>query len=169
MVVLAVDSQYQVPGLVIILMILVGIGTGSSFQNSVMAISSQADKDTRGLAVGTRNILRFFGGALGTAISSVVMRSRLLAKLPPGLVDFNMAASTFSHASLERFNSGQERAVRGAYDSAITWVFGAAAIMVGVCFLLCPLIKDKSEKQVNDEESIEEVSFTGNTRLGTNA
>lgn len=151
MVALAVDAEYQVPDLVIILMVLVGIGTGSSFQNSVLAISAQADKETRGLAVGTRNILRFFGGALGTAISSALMRNRLFAKLPPEM-DFHMAASTFSHSALQKFDPAEQVAVQEAYNSAITWVFAGAAIMVGICFLLCPLIKDKSQKQVKDEE-----------------
>ncbi|CZT25782.1 uncharacterized protein RCC_11451 [Ramularia collo-cygni] len=169
MVALAVDSEYPVSGVVIFLMVLVGIGTGSSFQNSVMAISAQASIETRGLAVGTRNVLRFFGGALGTAISSAVMRNRLLAEIPEGLVDFRLAASTFSNAALERFNAEQADAVQHAYNNAITWVFGTAAIMVGVCFVLCPLIKDQSQKQMQDEESGEKGHNTTHTDSGPGA
>lgn len=149
MALLGVDSEYRVPGLVAILGVLVGIGTGSSFQNSVMAISAQVDEETKGVAVGTRNVLRFFGGALGTAISSTILRDRLIASLPAELE--YLAGSTFSPA-VNQLNEPEEIAAQEAYDSAIAWVFYVSAIMVGVCFSLCPLIRDDSQAKPREEE-----------------
>ncbi|KXT15049.1 hypothetical protein AC579_4878 [Pseudocercospora musae] len=156
MVVLALDSEYRVRGLVNFLSILVGIGTGSSFQNSVLAISVQADRDTKALAVGTRNVLRSFGGALGTAVSSAVLQQRLQATLPRDLpADFHIADSAFSHASFERLSDAQRAQVEESYDGAIMWVFFVSAIFMAVCFLLCPLIKDQSSKPTLDCEGAE--------------
>ena len=153
---LAVDSEYQVTGLAIFLMILVGIGTGSSFQNSVMAISAEVDKETKGVAVGTRNILRFFGGALGTAISSAIFRYQLDAQLPQDLpAEYHIADSAFSHHPFDRLTEAQRDAVQEAYDGAIAWVFYVSAIFVGVCFLLCPLIRDSHQTKKLDEEKLE--------------
>lgn len=165
---LSVDSSFHVEGLAILFNVMVGIGTGCSFQNSVMAIASQADAETRGLAVGTRNMLRFFGGALGTAISSAVMPQRLHARLPPGLVDFHRATATFSHASLKQFNPEQEKAVQAAYGNAITWVFAIAAAMVYICFSLCPFIEDKSQRQIMEEEAAEQAPPANNAEQGNN-
>lgn len=150
---LAVDSEYRISGLAIFLMILVGIGTGSTFQNSVMAISAEVDKDIKGVAVGTRNILRFFGGALGTAISSAIFRNQLDKQLPSDLPEeFHIADSAFSHHPFDRLTDAQRNAVQEAYDGAIAWVFYVSAIFVGVCFLLCPLIRDgQKDKRVEDD------------------
>ncbi|KXS94050.1 hypothetical protein AC578_3385 [Pseudocercospora eumusae] len=156
MVVLALDSEYRVRGLVIFLSILVGIGTGSSFQNSVMAISAQADRENKGLAIGTRNVLRSLGGAIGTAVSSAVLQQRLQATLPRDLpADFHIANSAFSHASFERLSEKQRAQVEEAYDGAIMWVFFVSAIFVVICFLLCPLIKDQRSKPTLDGERAE--------------
>ncbi|KAK4505473.1 hypothetical protein PRZ48_003436 [Zasmidium cellare] len=151
MVLLGVDSEQRVPGLVAILGVLVGIGTGSSFQNSVMAISAQVDKETKGVAVGTRNVLRFFGGALGTAISSTILRDRLIATLP-NEIDY-LAESTFS-PSLFELTEQDQVAAQEAFDGAIAFVFYISAAMVGVCFLLCPLIRDNKTGKPTDEEEI---------------
>lgn len=156
MVLLAVDSEYQVRGLVIVLSMLVGIGTGSSFQNSVMAISAQADKETKGLAVGTRNVLRSFGGALGTAVSSFILQERLRVGLPEDFsATFHPADSAFAHEPFERLSRPERDQVKEAYDGAIMWVFFASAIFVGVCFLLCPLIRDERARPVPDGEQLE--------------
>ncbi|USW58074.1 Putative major facilitator superfamily, MFS transporter superfamily [Septoria linicola] len=153
---LAVDSEYQVPGLAIFLMILVGIATGSTFQNSVMAISAEVDNDIKGVAVGDRNMLRFFGGALGTAISSAIFRGQLDKQLPQDLpAEFHIADSAFSHHPFDRLTDAQRTAVQEAYDGAIAWVFYVSAILVGVCFLLCPLIRDGQKKNRVEEEGIE--------------
>lgn len=152
---LAVDSEYQVTGLAIFLMILVGIGTGSFFQNSVMAISAEVDKETKGVAVGAGNILRFFGGALGTAISSAIFRNHLDAQLPSDLpAGYHIADSAFSHHPFDRLTEAQRDAVQEAYDGAISWVFYVSAIYVGVCFLLCPLIRDSHRNKKLDEEKV---------------
>lgn len=152
MVALSVDSEYRVRGLVAFLGALVGIGTGSTFQNSVMAISAQVDNGTKGVAIGLRNLLRFFGGALGTAISSVIVRNQLIASLPNRLN--YLAGSTFS-PSLSKLTEPEQVVAQEAYDSAIAYVFYTSAVMVGVCFLLCLLIKDnKTDKPKDEEEAI---------------
>ncbi|USW55846.1 Putative MFS transporter superfamily [Septoria linicola] len=75
----------QIHHLVLAFGIFVGLGTGSVFQNSVSALSSAVDRDEEAVAVGTRNVVRFFGGALGTAISYAVLNADMRAHLPPEL------------------------------------------------------------------------------------
>lgn len=158
MILLGMDSEYRFPGFVAFLGVLVGIGTGSSFQNSVLAISAQVDNDTKGVAVGTRNVLRFLGGAIGIAVSSTILRTQLIASLPDHLD--HLAGSPFSPSLLELTEQNQVM-TQEAYDSAIASAFYTSAAMVGVCFLLCPFVKDKKTEKPKDEETVIAGKSTG--------
>lgn len=142
----AIDAEYV--GVVVVLEIMVGIGTGSTFQNSVMAIRSQVTAEHNAVALGTRNVLRFFGGALGTAISSVILRTGLRANLP-GRLDY-LAMGAFSRPHFSQLSDADAELVQSAYVSATSWIFYTSSILVGICLFLCLFIRDddgKSYKQ----------------------
>ncbi|TKA26082.1 hypothetical protein B0A50_04578 [Salinomyces thailandicus] len=68
-------------GEIIGLEIMIGLGTGSVFQNSINAIRNQVSAYDQAVAIGTRNALRFKGGAIGTAAGSTIMAGILDKKL----------------------------------------------------------------------------------------
>jgi MFS family permease len=143
--------------LIAFLGVLVGFGTGSVFQNSIMAIRAQVTAEKNATAVSTRNVLRFFGGALGTAISSTIMESRMTALLPAHL----QGVSQIVFARLpESLSPADAVLVQEAYAGAISLVFYIAAAMVGLCFLLCPLIKDTRTPKSNLDVDVEKAAST---------
>ena len=138
------EALAQVPYLVLTFGIFVGLGTGSVFQNSVVALSSAVDSETKAVAVGTRNVLRFFGGALGTAISYAVVTANMRAKLPPHLQ--YLAGGNLSTAT-EHLDPDQKEAVQDAASVALAWVFYASSMMLSVCLLLCWFVTDNGRKK----------------------
>ena len=69
----------------VVLATLVGLGTGSVFQNSVNAIRSQVDADDLAVAVSARNVIRYLGGAVGTAVATAIDKRLRAGALPEHL------------------------------------------------------------------------------------
>jgi len=141
---IAWNFSATVPGLVYFLEVLVGFGTGSTFTNSVLAIRAQVTAEHNAVAVGTRNVLRFFGGALGTAISSVILSTQFSAALPSRL---EYLAEEASEPNTTGLSASDERIVHEAYTKAVGWVFYISLAFLGGCFLLNLLIKDNKQKK----------------------
>lgn len=159
MVALGFDSIHQYGKLDILFGVLVGFGTGSVFQNSVIAICTHVDNDTKAVAVGTRNVLRFCGGAIGVAISNAILRALLQSNLPADLA--KKADSIFLNPAVMKELSGPaQQLVKKACSTAISYVFFASAGMMGLCVLLCFLIRDRGKEQ--EEEDREMQTLTPN-------
>jgi hypothetical protein len=80
------------------------------------------------------------GGAIGTAISAVVLRTTLQAKLPERLS--GIADQAFAHPHLDLFSPDDVDVILDSYAGATSTVYYVAAGFVGGCLLLCLLIKD---------------------------
>ncbi|EME42191.1 hypothetical protein DOTSEDRAFT_54617 [Dothistroma septosporum NZE10] len=131
--------------------VLVGLGTGSVFQNSVLAITKQVAKDDGAVALGTRNVLRFLGGAIGTAMSSMIMRTVMQQHLPADL-DWVANSAVADHSFYKRLTEAEEVLVRAANARGIMMVWYTFTGVLAGCLLLCMLIKDEGEKKVEDAE-----------------
>lgn len=157
MIILTVYGRHvQCPiGLLVAMEILVGLGTGSTFQNSVNAIRNQVEAKDSAVALSARNVLRFFGGALGVAISSTIVQSRLRTDLPKRLG--SIADSAFSRPVMDAYSPADQLRVRSAYADAISYVFFASMVMTAVCFVCCFGLKyDKRMKEGGN--SLEDVA-----------
>lgn len=140
--VLAWYSSAQPPsiGPFIVFEILVGLGTGSTFQNSIMAIRAQVTAEHNAVAVSARNVLRFFGGALGIAVSSVVLEQRLKSTMPVRL-EF-ISDSAFTRPQNANLTEDDLELTQHSYAGAIAWSWYVSTGMIGLCVLLCFLVKD---------------------------
>jgi MFS family permease len=127
-------------GILVVLEIMVGIGTGSTFANGILLLRANVTADLSAVSVGTRNVFRFMGGAIGTAISAVVLRTTLLAQLPERLS--SIADQAFAHPHLDLFSPDDADLILQSYAGATSTVYYVAAGFVGCCLLLCALIKD---------------------------
>ncbi|KAF2158439.1 hypothetical protein M409DRAFT_71642 [Zasmidium cellare ATCC 36951] len=128
--------------LFVVFEILVGLGTGSVFQNSIMAIRAQVTADLNAVAVSTRNVLRFFGGALGIAICSTVLENRLKYSMPWRLEWVSDTA--FSRTPKDMLSPSDYLLVQHSYARAIAWIWYIATGMIALSLVLCLLIKDKT-------------------------
>lgn len=126
----------------------IGLGTGAVFQNSVLAIREQVSEEQNAVAVGVRNVLRYLGGAIGTAVSGTIMRIILKSRVPEELKEFREHAASAKH--LASHSRDQQKLVRAANGVGIMWVFAMSAILLSICAALCFLIRDEPKWQ--DEE-----------------
>jgi hypothetical protein len=136
-----------------ILEVLVALGSGSVFQTSVNAIRTRVDSKDNARAVGTRNISRYLGGAWGTALMTALVKTFLESKLPPSLQ--SLANEALSKANLSHFNQVDQAIIGSAYSYALCMGFALCAGLMGVCFLLCPGLNERTDrKATGDEERI---------------
>lgn len=125
---------------IVVMEVLIGFGTGSVFQNSIIAIRAQVTAEHNAVAVSARNVLRFFGGALGIAISSSVLEMRLKYSMPWRLE--YVSDTAFSRSPTAGLSAADQAIVHHAYGLAISTIFYVSTGMLGICFLLCVAIKD---------------------------
>ncbi|KAK4508815.1 hypothetical protein PRZ48_002554 [Zasmidium cellare] len=85
-----------------------------------MAIRSHGTSEHNAVAVSTRNVLRFFGGALGIAIFSVVLEERLKWTMPWRLEW--VSDSAFSRTPQGELSPPDRVLVQHSYAGAISWV-----------------------------------------------
>jgi len=67
---------------VIGILIVLGYGNGNVFQPTIVALQAHARKSQRAVVISVRNFLRCLGGAIGLAVSAVVLQNVLKASLP---------------------------------------------------------------------------------------
>ncbi|KAK5128371.1 hypothetical protein LTR85_003039 [Meristemomyces frigidus] len=140
-------------GAVVILEIMVGMGTGGVFQNSVNAIRTQVTAEDNAVAIGTRNVVRFFGGSMGTAISTTIMEVVARRELPSRLA--YLAGSIFTKPDTNNLTPADKAAEHRAYSVGMRSVFLAAGIAISICLVLTFFIQDpgpapKTKSQPSD-------------------
>ena len=62
-----------------------GFGVGCTLQTTLVAAQAGAPNKDRACVTGTRNCLRFMGGAFGLAICNAILNNVVKANLPPGI------------------------------------------------------------------------------------
>lgn len=134
------SSSHSSAAVTCALALLVGFGTGSTFQNSVNAINSQVSSDLRATAIGTRNILRYFGGSLGTATVQAIINSHI-NDLPSESLR-QVARTAVYDLELKDLPDAEKEVLLAGYGKAVSQVFYLSAGLMGVCFLLTFLMKD---------------------------
>lgn len=130
---------------IVFINLVTGLGVGNVFQPILVALQAHAPKPQRAVIISNRNFLRSLGGAVGLAISAAVMQAALAAALPAELS--YIASSTYSRVNLESYGAVQREQILDAYDSALRTVFIWLTPLVGLCLMLCVLVKDRGLEQ----------------------
>lgn len=126
----------------------IGFGTGAVFQNSVLAVREHVECEGFAVALGVRNVLRYLGGAMGTAISSVIMSSTLTKMVPKEMEQYRV--HTINARLLDDLKVDDQDLVRHAFASGITWVFTTSAVLLFICVIGCYWVREgpKEDKDV---------------------
>lgn len=152
----------------VIILVLEGAGVGNVFQPTLVAAQAHSLKRDRAVVIGARNFLRALGGSVGLALSSAVFSNSLKRKLSslstplPGKFKEEILASILRVPDLSLLTSVEKEEVLDAYMSGSKAVFIVWTPIMGVCLMLCCLIKDKGlirpeEKPQDREMSTSEV------------
>lgn len=146
------------------------MGTGNVFQPTLVALQAQTPKSQRAVVTSNRNFLRSSGGAVGLAVSSAILSNVLKGSLPPRLA--YVAQSTFAAPNLSTFSPSDRSAIAQAYADASRAVFIWCVPLIGLCLLLCVVIRDhglirQEEKEAPTppaEEALEKAEASNNEK-----
>lgn len=129
------------PGVIAVIVGIVGVGVGFTFQPNLIACLANCTKAQRAVVVSDRNYFRCLGGACGLAVSAAILQSTLRSNLPPGykyLVD-----STYTLPDRASVADADWEQILTAYAKASRAVFILQVPLIGVCLLACVFIRDR--------------------------
>lgn len=155
----------------VVVLIIMGFGVGMIFQPTMVAAQAQAKKADRAVVISARNVIRSFGGAVGIAVSSLIVSNTLLkevnAQLEQDLVVpeaylHYLKAHIYSHVDVTSLTAEQLHVVRTMYMKAIRNFFYLLVPLLAVCLLSCLLVRDNGlqcldEEKLDEEDNIERV------------
>ncbi|KAJ9259480.1 hypothetical protein DTO207G8_1043 [Paecilomyces variotii] len=136
-----------------VILALVGIGVGNTFQPTLVAVQAHCTKSQRAVAISNRNFFRCLGGACGLAVSAAVLQATLRAHLPPGYE--SLARATYSVPSKSSVPPEDWERLLDAYMHASHSVFILQVPLVGACLLACTIIRDRGLERPKDPAEIE--------------
>ena len=139
-------------GLVSFSLVILGTGTGCVFQPTLVALQAHCPKAQRAVVTSNRNFMRMSGAAVGLAVSSAVLANVLKASLPPRLL--GVANNTFATPNLSIYSAEDQAAIKTAYTAASRAVSIWCVPLIGVCFLLTALVRDRGLVRKEERESV---------------
>jgi hypothetical protein len=106
-------------------LVLQGFGVGLTLQTTLVAAQAGAPNKDRACVTGTRNCLRFMGGAFGLAICNAILNNVVRARLPPGIPDDIRTIIThqISLEAITGLDTATQDAIFDAYQAALRYIF----------------------------------------------
>ncbi|KAE8149477.1 C6 transcription factor [Aspergillus avenaceus] len=129
------------PGVIAVVVLLIGIGVGFTFQPTLVAFQAHCTKSHRAVVISNRNFFRCLGGACGLAVSAAILQATLKSNLPGGYE--HLSHSTYSLPSRTGISDTDWEEILSAYAKASRAVFILQVPLIGICFLACVFIKDR--------------------------
>ncbi|KAF3988256.1 hypothetical protein FT663_03462 [Candidozyma haemuli var. vulneris] len=156
-------------GMIVGTLLVMGVGIGFIFQPTMVAVQANATMAQRAVVIGTRNVLRAFGGALGVACATLIVSNSLINEIDKELGDsavprsflINLKANIYTKADLSGLTELQKDIVRKMYMKSIRNVFYFTIPLLGICLILSFLVKDRGlqcldqQPEKKDKESTE--------------
>ncbi|KAL3421986.1 hypothetical protein PVAG01_06142 [Phlyctema vagabunda] len=162
---------------IVVFLIIEGAGVGNVFQPTLVAAQAHSRKSDRAVVISVRNFLRALGGSIGLALSSAVFSNVLSKRLDslssplPGTFKSEILASILRVPDTSSLTTVEREGVLDAYMSASTAVFTFWVPIMGVCLLLCILIKDRGLRRAEEKEkdAVAEMSSSAVTTAGVDS
>ena len=137
---------------------------GNVFQPTLVAAQAHSLKRDRAVVIGVRNFLRALGGSVGLALSSAVFSNVLKKRLNslstplPESFKEKILDSMLHVPDLSMLMNVEKEEVLNAYMSGSKAVFILGVPIMGVCLLLCFLIKDKGLTRPEEKTQVQDIS-----------
>nr|QFR37066.1 MFS transporter [Cyberlindnera americana] len=139
---------------IVFIMIINGTGQGMAFQNTMIAGMAHARKEDRSVYISARQVMRYLGGSVGLAISSLIFSQSFIHKLnndafinESGNLALNkiLRKHVYSKVDLSTLDATDDQIeyVKLLYMRCCKNVFILWAPLIGLCLLLALMIKDK--------------------------
>lgn len=145
---------------IVVILVLEGAGVGNVFQPTLVAAQAHSRKHDRAVVISLRNFLRSLGGAIGLALSASIFSNSLTKQIStsttiPKHFRDSILESTLSVPDMSQLTELQREEVLDAYLVGSRSVFTMWVPLMGVCFLLCVLIKDRGLTRPEEKEASE--------------
>lgn len=153
-------------GVIVVTLLIMGVGVGFIFQPMMVAAQAHARKADRLVVIGTRNVMRSFGGALGIAVSSLIVTNSLLKEIDAQLglsvlLDEYLAymrEHIYSHISTTALSRAQVEVVRLMYMTALQHLFYLMVPLLGLCLVTSVFVKDRGLQCIDEIQLAEKDS-----------
>lgn len=149
------------PGVIAVIVGVMGIGIGFTFQPTLVAFLAHCNKAQRAVVISDRNFFRCLGGACGLAVSAALLQATLRSNLPTGYE--HLSNSTYSLPSKSSVSDDDWSAILDAYAKASRSVFTLQVPLIGICFLVCVFVRDRGLEGPDEPKEDKE-----KTQPGTN-
>ncbi|KAJ5233012.1 hypothetical protein N7468_005968 [Penicillium chermesinum] len=142
------------PAIIAVIVAISGLGTGFTFQPTLVAMQAHCTKAQRAVCISNRNFFRCMGGAVGLAVAAALLQATLRSHLPSELS--YLAKSTYSLPDKSSVSPEQWSQILDSYSKASHSVFILQVPLIGICFLACVFIRDRGLERPKDADEIEE-------------
>ncbi|CAK7904722.1 citrate exporter 1 [[Candida] anglica] len=154
-----VNTNY---GVNVIVLLLMGIGVGSTFQPTMVAAQAQSKKADRAVVISTRNVIRSFGGAVGIAIASTVISNTMYAKIEQGLVNPELIANIskeylyymkdhiYNQIEVDKLTPTQVEIIKSMYMNSMRNYFYLLSPFIGLCLISSFFVKDRGLQCIDE-------------------
>lgn len=150
-------------GVVIVVLIIMGIGLGFTFQPCMVAAQAQARKSERAVVIGTRNVIRSFGGAIGIAMGSLIVSNTLLKEVNQALVHREKYANIpsdylkylklhiYTRIEIKGLTEKQVKVIESMYMKSLMNYFYLGIPLIGICFISSFFLKDRGVQCIDEQ------------------
>lgn len=147
-------------GVIIIIMIINGLGSGSTFQPTLIALQSYSYKKDRATVISTRNVLRCFGGSISLAISATIVANTFLQQLNSGGSEYftvteiaTLKTMIYSKINLAQFSTEQASYLRSVYMLAMKRIFYIWMASMAYCVVTNIPIRDRGLQPLDEQDN----------------
>ncbi|EGV61180.1 MFS general substrate transporter [Yamadazyma tenuis ATCC 10573] len=149
-------------GEIVGILLVIGCGVGWTFQPSVVAAQAQSRKADRAVVISTRNVVRCLGGAIGTAVASLIVTNTVMAEInkafsnPDNYDNISVGYLTYlkehiyNKISVQGLTDGQVTVVKKMYMKAIRNYFYMTIPLMGFCFISAFFVKDRGLRCIDE-------------------
>ncbi|MEW1821552.1 MFS transporter [Arthrobacter sp. NPDC080031] len=132
------------PWLVLLSMLLLGLGIGLVMQVMVLVVQNSVERRDLGAATSTVTFLRQVGAAVGVAVLGSLITARFAAAVPaPLAAALGSRINSLTPKALESLPAADRIAVAQAFGHALPPVFGFAAVVLAVAFVLTLFLPER--------------------------
>ncbi|CAI5756202.1 unnamed protein product [Candida verbasci] len=143
-------------GVIVVVLLILGSGVGCTFQPTMVAAQSQAQKAERAVVISTRNVIRSFGGSIGNAFASLIISNSLLKEikqsnqLPTWYIDY-IKSHVYSKIDTNMLNDKQALIVKTMYTKSIRNFFYFTIPLMAICLISNLFVKDDGLKCIDEK------------------
>jgi MFS family permease len=142
----------------IIPLVLIGLGVGSTFQPTLVAVQAQSYKRDRSTVISARNLLRSFGGAVGLAISSTILSNSFIKQLKLKGDEYftpveiqQLSKLIFSSELLNELPLDKANFLKELYMTALKNVFYMWLASISFCFISTLTVRDRGLEPISEK------------------